>query len=374
MMRSETDPRRALALAIGVLFALTSRAVVAGDDAGLDVRALAPIAFPVPEAAPTDALAPDPSVPDKDALRHLVEADPAGLGPLSIGEPGAGLLFNPMPMPPGPYWFLRDPRESFATAETIDFIVTAVEAVEARFPGSPRVVIGDLSRADGGRLNRHRSHQTGRDADIGLYYRRGEVQDFVLPGRKDLDLPRTWALLRALVTETDIQFIFVDRSIQRLLYAQALSEGEDRAWLDDIFGRRRGGPDPIIQHVRRHRDHLHARFYNRHAQEWGRLAYPLLVEAELAPAPAVMHRVRPGETLSHLARRYGVSAASIRAANGLRGSRLRAGRSYVIPVRRMPPETEPTVIPPRRLPPVPSSTAAVPAGSLAAASGTDAHR
>jgi len=42
---------------------------------------------------------------------------------------------------------------------------------------------------------------------------------------------------------------------------------------------------------------------------------------------------------------------AIRAANGLRSSRLRAGRSYTIPIRRTPPNGGPVVVPPRRLPP-----------------------
>ncbi len=100
-------------------------------------------------------------------------------GPLSIGTPDAGLLLNPVPFPEGPFWTVRDPSESWGTDETIAFIVTAIEAVEARYPGSPRLVIGDLSHPRGGRLNRHRSHQAGRDADVGFYYRRGDVGSFL---------------------------------------------------------------------------------------------------------------------------------------------------------------------------------------------------
>jgi penicillin-insensitive murein endopeptidase len=65
----------------------------------------------------------------------------------------------------------------------------------------------------------------------------------------------------------------------------------------------------------------------------------------------VKHRVRQGETLGSLARRYGTSVNAIRAANGLRSSQLRAGRSYTIPIRRTPPDSGPVVVPPRRLPP-----------------------
>ena len=78
----------------------------------------------------------------------------------------------------------------------------------------------------------------------------------------------------------------------------------------------------------------------------------------------VKHRVRRGETLASLARRYGTSVNAIRAANGLRSSRLRAGRSYTIPIRRTPPDSGPVVVPPRRLPPemLASVVAASPAG------------
>jgi murein endopeptidase len=354
MMRSAAHDRRPLALSAGVLLVLASGPAVGGEDAAHDGRSLVPVAFPLPDIALAGVAMPafDANLPDDEALRHLVETDPAALGPLSIGTPDGGLLFNPQPMPEGPFWTVRDPAESFATDETIAFIVTAIEAVEARFPGSPRVVIGDVSRPDGGRLNRHRSHQAGRDADVGFYYRSGEARTFRKLGKNELDLPRTWTLVRALVTDTDVDRVFVDRSIQRLLYAHALSEGEDRAWLDDVFGRRPDGEKGIIQHERRHKDHLHVRFYNRRAQEWGRLVYPLLVELELAPGPTVTHRARRGDTLSGLAKRYGTSAAKIRAANGIKGSRLRAGRPYVIPVRRVPSESSPIIVPPRRLPPI----------------------
>jgi murein endopeptidase len=302
---------------------------------------------PGPETAPPASS----SLLGRDEFRHLAITEPEALGALSIGTPDGGLLFNPVAMPTGDLWTVRDTRESFGTAETIDYIVAAIEAVEARHPGSPRLVIGDISRPDGGRLNRHKSHQAGRDADIGLYLRTGEALTLVKPGKNQLDLLRTWALLRAFVTDTDVERVFLDRALQRVLHAHALASGEDKGWLDDLFGRRDGGKNAIIQHERRHQDHMHVRFYNPHAQEKGRVAYPLLLAAGLVPGPTVSHRARSGETLSHLAKRYGTSASSIRRANGLRSSILRAGRKYVIPVRKAPTEGAPVAVPPRRLPP-----------------------
>jgi penicillin-insensitive murein endopeptidase len=275
------------------------------------------------------------------------------------------MLFNPRPMPEGELWKIRNPRETWGTTETIEFVIRAIERVEEQFPGSPRIVIGDISKPKGGRLNWHASHQVGRDVDIGFYHRR-EVETLVRARKSNLDIPRTWALFRALITETDVDRIFVDRYIQRYLFDHAVKIGEDRAWLDDIFGRKTAGKDAIIQHVRRHRDHLHVRFYNPRAQEWGRVAYPLLVKAGLAPGPTVTHRVRSGETLSHLSRRYGTSTRAIRRANGLRGSMIRAGRRYVIPIRKIPSESAPVLIPPRRLPSEPVDESVITEGSTMA--------
>jgi penicillin-insensitive murein endopeptidase len=303
----------------------------------------------LPDVALPEVVLPPPARLDAEALLIAAQTDPAALGPLSIGTPDAGLLVNPVQFPDGPLWTVRDPNEAFATEETIAFIQAAIEAVEARHPGSPRVVIGDLSNPAGGRLNRHKSHQAGRDVDIGFYYRRGEAGSFLAARKKDLDLPRTWALVRAFVTETDVDRIFVDRSLLSVLYAHAVEEGEDRGWLNDIFGRT--SEKGILQHERRHKDHFHVRFFNPRAQERGRIVYPVLVETGVAPPPMVKHRVRSGETLGSLARRYGTSASAIRAANGLRSSRLRAGRSYTIPIRKTLPDTGPVVVPPRRLPP-----------------------
>jgi LysM repeat protein len=62
------------------------------------------------------------------------------------------------------------------------------------------------------------------------------------------------------------------------------------------------------------------------------------------------HRARRGDTLSTLARHYGVSMKAIRYANGLRSSRLRAGRVYRIPTCVVA-DGGPIVVPSRRLPP-----------------------
>jgi murein endopeptidase/LysM repeat protein len=297
----------------------------------------------------------DPEAPpDIDALRELIADRPYDLGSLSIGAPDAGALFNAFTLGDGPLWHVRDPRDAWATEETLSFIIAAIRAVESMHPGSPSLCIGDLSRRQGGPIDRHRSHQSGRDADIGWYFQEGAEPDLCQGDVRRLDLPRCWALVRALVTETDVERIFIDRRIQRALFQQALGAGEDRDWLLSLFAIPGGRRDALIQHARGHKSHLHVRFYNRRAQEWGRLAYPFLIEAGLAPPPVVIHRARRGDTLSTIARRYGTSVAAIRRANRLRSSFIRAGRRYRIPTRLTAAiDQEPAVVPPRRLPPAP---------------------
>ncbi len=287
---------------------------------------------------------------------------------LSIGSPDAGLLVNPVAMPAGPFWTIRNPAETYGTAETVAYLQRAIETVQLQFPDSPRLVIGDISRADGGRLNRHKSHQSGRDVDLGLYYRAGETGDFRSADARSLDVERTWALVKALATETDVERIFLDRSLQRLLAAHARELGED-VWFGELSGRARNGKDAILQHERRHRDHMHVRFYNPLAQECARRSYRDLVAQGLLPPPTVRHRVRRGDTLSTVARRYGVSVTAIRRANGMRSNFLRAGNSLLIPVRRVTVDDHAVVVPPRLQPPSPVPALPHDAGGFGAGGG-----
>ena len=137
----------------------------------------------------------------------------------------------------------------------------------------------DLSAARGGFVPGHRSHQSGRDVDLQYYARdaagrplipdatlarfnrRGEARGAshprweVIPLRR-LDAGRTWALVRALLTDprVEVQHVFVSWSVRRLLLARARLEGDTgevyrRA--ARVLRRPTGG--------RLHNDHLHVR-------------------------------------------------------------------------------------------------------------------
>jgi len=326
------------------------------------VQRAAGIAAVVSDAAsapsPADLLA----LPDEDLSRR-VAANSASLGSLSIGAAGGGILVNPVPLLPEPGWTLADPNGAFATIETVAFIRTAVGTVRELFPDSPAISIGDISFREGGKMKRHATHQSGRDVDFGFYYKAGSQASFVAGTAANLDLPRNWALVRALLVRTEIETILLDIRIQRLLYAHALKIGEDKDWLDGIFQFVKGNAKAPIVHVAGHRTHYHVRFYNRTAQELGRRVQPLLVKLGKLKPPiySVPHLIRNGETLGHIAARYGSSVRAIQQFNGLSGTLIRAGRTLRIPLKGVsaPPEA-PLVVPSRPLPPnTPESLLAV---------------
>ena len=286
-------------------------------------------------------------------LKERIESDLPSLGSLSIGMPSSAILLNAVSLPAGSRWEIAPSADTWGTSETMAGIDAAVDKVHQLFPDTPPIFIGDISDADGGRLKRHQTHQAGRDVDLGFYYRGGQARWYQPGTAANLDLPRNWALVRALVACTDVETILLDTRIQKLLYKYALSISEDKDWLDRVFQFSRGATNAIIRHVPSHRTHYHVRLYNPVAQELGRRAFPYLVEFNIVQPPVftVRHVVQPGQTLGHLASRYGTSVRAIMQANGLTTTQLRAGRTYRIPVWAAAPPVEPLVVPLRMLPP-----------------------
>jgi LysM repeat protein/murein endopeptidase len=178
----------------------------------------------------------------------------------SIGRPYHGRLQNGVPFPTQfQGYYLRDPERSYATPEAIGTVLDAIDAVRAQNPDTCDLFIGDFSRPGGGGINMHRSHQNGRDADLGMYAKGNRALDTFVPMNEDnLDVAKTWCFIESLLRSQHIQYLFLDRRIQRLLQDYALSRGVDPTYLETLFGNSRNS---IIQHVRGHYDHMHVRFY-----------------------------------------------------------------------------------------------------------------
>jgi LysM repeat protein len=180
----------------------------------------------------------------------------------SSGRPYHGRLINGIPFPNQfQGYYLRDQERSYATPEVIGTVLDAIDAVREQYPDTCDLFIGDFSRAGGGWINMHRSHQNGRDADLGMYAKGNRALDTFVPmNEENLDVPKTWSFIESLLRSQHVQYLFLDRRIQRLLYDYALSRGADPAYLETLFGKGnfRNG---IIHHVPHHYDHMHVRFY-----------------------------------------------------------------------------------------------------------------
>lgn len=280
----------------------------------------------------------------------------AQLGPLSVGHPAEGFLVNAVSMPRSRRWVVSMPEHGFATRETIDGLVHCIDSVAARFPNTPAVVLGSLSAREGGRIAPHKSHRTGRDADV-YFYRQPGAQWSRAATLEDIDLPRTWALLRCFITDTDVDMILLDERVQGWLERYALDAGEPEAWVRSLFNDLPSEPAAVVRHEPGHVAHFHVRFTSPEARRAAARAYERLVKlGVVAPEyKKLEHVVQSGETLSHIARAYKLSLAELRALNNLRGHLIRKGQKLTV---RQPVAVkgvaQPVHVPARRLPPAPA--------------------
>lgn len=324
------------------------------DDERLDDGELAEPTPGAPRPHPLDGWS-------NERIEQAVTTDLASLGSMSVGTPNAGALVNGVQAVASPLYSLVSPGSAWGTQETIDYLNTAVQAVHDQFPDTPPLALGDIGARRGGPLRPHISHQAGRDLDISFYYRDG-THWYARGTRDNLDFPRLWAFVRALIEKTDIDLILLDHGLQQPLKEYALEQGEDPDWISQIF-QGKGALRAIIRHAPGHATHLHLRFWNPGAQETARRCYASLARHRLVRAPVqfTTHKVKKNETLAMIAKKYGSSVRAIREANGLRSNLIHEQAVYRIPITgsgvRIP-HTERVRVPARRPPPARHETAA----------------
>ena len=98
----------------------------------------------------------------------------------SVGLQYAGRLIGGTQLPQeGPNWVTWDPVTDsspnlpgrlYGHERTIRAILSVLSGYRTAHPEAPRVVVGDISLRNGGRMDEHVSHQNGLDVDI--YYPR----------------------------------------------------------------------------------------------------------------------------------------------------------------------------------------------------------
>ncbi len=182
----------------------------------------------------------------------------------SVGRANGGRLVNAEQLPPHRGYRLRNANRSWGTNETVSYIIEAFDYMREEYPDAYRLRMHDLSYEDGGRMNGHHSHQSGRDADISLYQTRcsGGVCPFsdVRPSR--LDVEKQWALIRYWIRNDQIEYVFLDYDLQEPLYEHVVSRGATERQLNEWFQYPHGSRSArgIIRHEPNHADHIHVRF------------------------------------------------------------------------------------------------------------------
>tara|TARA_B100000029_G_scaffold439116_1_gene455463 strand:- start:420 stop:1082 length:663 start_codon:yes stop_codon:yes gene_type:complete len=193
-----------------------------------------------------------------------LETRPTQAPSQSVGKPFRGRLDAGLKLPKKGDGFYCKSRHVFGTQETVDILIRGFSEISTMYPGSASVVVGDISRKGGGLLVPHRSHQTGRDVDIGYYLRNNKsTKRFVSVDRKTIDAEKSWALMESLIRQGRVQYIFVDYSLQPLLRAEAARAGWDESTLKVLFQypRKQSHRSGIIRHTPGHRNHMHVRFF-----------------------------------------------------------------------------------------------------------------
>ncbi len=192
-----------------------------------------------------------------------------GLGGQSIGKPNHGRLEGGVQLPKDGAYYRRHPNRSFGATHVVELTRAAIAEVRRKHPRVHKLAIGDISDADGGRLSGHRSHQSGRDIDIGLYFVRAPKsypKRFVGADEAPLHLAATWTLVHAFYRQRGRGggpvAIFLDYDLQKRLVEYGRKHGVEKRVLRDMFqypnGRRsRTG---FVRHEPGHHDHLHVRY------------------------------------------------------------------------------------------------------------------
>jgi penicillin-insensitive murein DD-endopeptidase len=167
----------------------------------------------------------------------------------SVGIPQSGVQTGAVELPrSGPGFARYRPRSPnyWGNPRLVSALEETAAAVHRELPGGAPLYIGDISARGGGKIPGHRSHRTGRDADLLFYVTTPSGAPIRSPGfvaidtdglgklhdSEDwvrLDVERTWLLVKKLVEHPSlgVQWLFVSRGIEALLTDYAIARGED---------------------------------------------------------------------------------------------------------------------------------------------------
>lgn len=192
---------------------------------------------------------------------RIYTLDPEGGG--SVGSANSGHLSEGIVLGDGPGYRVRAGRRAYGTGHTVNLISQCISETKRHFPKAQKIMVGDLSFEKGGYMRPHKSHQSGRDADISYYIKKVDTSHrFIDATAKTLDAEKTWYLFDQFLKTGQVEYIFVDYPLQQALYEHAKKKGVSSKRLEEIFQypKGRGSRQGVIRYSRGHDDHFHIRF------------------------------------------------------------------------------------------------------------------
>lgn len=189
-------------------------------------------------------------------------ADGAQTPQQSIGAVTNGKLINATRLRNSRRLKVRFIRNNWGTQRMVSVLQACTEQVRRKHRGAHRLMIGDISKQHGGYFPPHGGHQSGREADVGFYMKRGRpLGGLWLVGNADLDLSRNLTFVECLLDSGDVIRIFLDRGLQAGLYRRAKRRGWTKAKLLEVFSypRPKSARVGVIQHRGGHDNHFHIR-------------------------------------------------------------------------------------------------------------------
>ena len=157
----------------------------------------------------------------------------------------------------------------YGATNLVALLTVAAADLSRQYPGT-RLMLGDVSQREGGDILGHSSHNSGRDVDIAFFYtnKEGEALEAETlwrlnrkgkgKGGRRFDVPRNWALVKALITSTEaeVQYLLVYDPLRRRLLAHAEATKEDPTLVARATRILRQPTDSSP-----HKDHFHLRVY-----------------------------------------------------------------------------------------------------------------
>ncbi len=196
---------------------------------------------------------------------------PYNLMSLTVGHPNAGWQVRARKLRKLPYLHIKAGSESAVYGHPALVLMLNRSAREvARAAAGSVMLVGDLSRADGGPLAGHRSHQSGRDADIAFYATDSKGKPVVLKrfvhfdaqGRAtdgsgvQFDDHRNWLVVQSWVRDerAGLSHIFIARSLRTRLIQYGLSRTAFKKFVPQVAALLKQPEESSA-----HDDHFHVR-------------------------------------------------------------------------------------------------------------------